>query len=227
MLAHFSEDATLCQAFAEEQDIHSLVASQVNGVGLDEVTSEMRRGAKAVNFGIIYGQSAFGLAKSLGISKEEAARFINEYFARYPGVGEFMHDTLETCRQQGHVETLLGRRRAIAGVRKIEPPKDRLFDDRPAPLQLNLPERTAVNTVIQGTAADLIKLAMLAVHRRLEAEGLRSKMILQIHDELVFDAPAEEIEQLATLVREEMQGVIKLRVPLSVDVKVGETWADC
>src|SRR5690606_35865003 len=167
VLAHFSQDETMCEAFAADQDIHTLVASQVNGEALEEVTSEMRRGAKAVNFGIIYGQSPFGLAKSLGISKEEAARFISEYFARYPGAGEFMYRTLEECRRGGYVTTLLGRRRAIAGVR---PPTDGgggLLEGRPAPLQMNLPERTAVNTVIQGTAADLIKLAMLAVYRRM------------------------------------------------------------
>lgn len=227
VLAHFSEDEALCQAFAEGQDIHTLVASQVNGVGLDEVTSEQRRGAKAVNFGIIYGQSAFGLAKSLGIPQDEAARFIAEYFARYPGVSDFMLDTLATCSEQGYVETLLGRRRAISGVRKPGPPKGGLFDDRPQPIQMNLPERTAVNTVIQGTAADLIKLAMLAVHRRLRDEGLRAKLILQIHDELVFDAPEEEIEQLTTLVTEEMQGVAELRAPLAVDIGIGDNWAEC
>ncbi|TWT93372.1 DNA polymerase I [Botrimarina colliarenosi] len=227
VLAHFSQDDTLCQAFAEGQDIHTLVASQVNGVPLEEVTSEMRRGAKAVNFGIIYGQSAFGLAKSLGIPQDVAARFISDYFARYPGVADFMLDTLDTAAQQGYVETLLGRRRSIAGVRKPSIPKGSLFDDRPQPIQMNLPERTAVNTVIQGTAADLIKLAMLAVSRRLRGEGLRTKLILQIHDELVFDAPEEEVEQLTTLVTEEMQGVADLRTPLAVDIGVGDNWAEC
>ena len=227
VLAHYSQDETLCQAFVDDQDIHTLVASQVNGVPLEEVDEAMRRGAKAVNFGIIYGQSAFGLAKSLGIPKGEAADFIADYFARYPGVSDFMHDTLQSCLRDGYVETLLGRRRAIAGVRKIERPKDRLFDDRPAPLQLNLPERTAVNTVIQGAAADLIKLAMLAVYRRMKAEGLQSKLILQIHDELLFDAPDEELDQLAQLVRDEMQNVMPLRVPLKVDIKTGDNWAEC
>lgn len=227
VLAHFSEDETLCQAFTEDQDIHTLVASQVNGVTLEEVTPDMRRGAKAVNFGIIYGQSPFGLAKALGISKDEAARFISEYFARYPGVSDFMRDTLESCREQGYVETLLGRRRAVSGIRKIETPKDRLFDDSPAPLQLNLPERTAVNTVIQGTAADLIKLAMLAVHRRMREDKFEAKLILQIHDELLFDAPADEVDSLQAMVRDEMQGVLALRVPLDVDMKTGFTWADC
>ncbi len=227
VLAHFSEDETLATAFANDRDIHTLVASQVNGIGLDEVTSDQRRAAKAVNFGIIYGQSPFGLAKALGISKEEAARFIADYFARYPGVGDFMHETLATCRRQGYVSTLLGRRRAIAGVRAISPPKGALFDKQPQVLQLTMPERTAVNTVIQGTAADLIKLAMLAVDRRLRESQFEAKMILQIHDELLFDVPAGEVDELARLVREEMQSVAELRVPLKVDVKAGLNWAEC
>lgn len=227
VLAHFSEDPTLCEAFANDQDIHTLVASQVNGVSLDEVTSDMRRGAKAVNFGIIYGQSPFGLAKSLGIDKQQAAQFISDYFARYPGVADFMNQTLVDCHRNGYVRTLLGRRRAISGVREPVTSKSTLFDDRPAPMQLNLPERTAVNTVIQGTAADLIKLAMLAVHRRMQEEGLQAKMILQIHDELVFDAPESELPTLLPLVVEEMTGVADLRVPLKVDAKSGYTWAAC
>ncbi len=228
VLAHFSGDETLCRAFSEEQDIHTLVASQVNGVSLEEVTPEQRRGAKAVNFGIIYGQSAFGLSKSLGIPKGEAARFIDDYFARYPGVGQFMHDTLADCYEKGYVETLMGRRRAVSGVRPpAKPAVGTLFDSLPQPIQMNLPERTAFNTVIQGTAADLIKLAMLAVHQRLGDEGLRAKMILQIHDELVFDAPEEELVQLEKLVREEMQSVVALEVPLSVDVGIGDNWEEC
>jgi len=227
VLAHFSEDETLCNAFVNGDDIHTLVASQVNGVERGQVTPEMRRGAKAVNFGIIYGQSPFGLAKSLGISKEEATRFIAEYFARYPGVEEFMHQTLANCRRDGFVKTLLGRRRAIAGIRAPAKPKDSLFNDRPIPIQLNMPERTAVNTVIQGTAADLIKLAMLAVHRRMKAEGLAAKMILQIHDELVFDLPETELDAMTRLVVEEMVGVYDLRVPLVVDLKSGINWAAC
>lgn len=228
VLAHFSGDETLCQAFAAGQDIHTLVASQVNDVALDEVTSDMRRGAKAVNFGIIYGQSPFGLAKALGISKDEAARFISEYFARYPGVEDFMQSVLADCRRDGYVTTLLGRRRAISGIRPpAKPKKDKLFDDRPVPMQLNLPERTAVNTVIQGTAADLIKLAMLAVSRRMNEEGYQAKMILQIHDELVFDVPQDELEKLTQLVVEEMSGVGDLRVPLDVDTKSGDNWASC
>lgn len=228
VLAHFSGDETLCKAFAEGQDIHTLVASQVNNISLEEVTSDQRRGAKAVNFGIIYGQSAFGLAKSLGIPKGEAARFIDEYFARYPGVGQFMHDTLADCFERGYVETMFGRRRAVSGVRPPAPPsKGSLFDNHPQPIQMNMPERTAFNTVIQGTAADLIKMAMLSVYSRMNEEGLKSKLLLQIHDELLFDVPEEELEVLEKLVLEEMQEVADLDVPLSVDVGIGVNWAEC
>jgi DNA polymerase-1 len=227
VLAHFSQDATLRQAFADDADIHTLVAAQVRGISLDEVTPAMRREAKAVNFGIIYGQSPFGLAKTLGIEKEAAAKFINDYFARYPGVEQFIFDTLAACSQQRSVTTLLGRRRSISGVRAPAKKQPANADAPAAPLQLNLPERTAVNTVIQGTAADLIKLAMLAVHRRLRAENFQARMILQIHDELVFDVPVAELERVSELVQTEMEGVVPLRVPLKVDVKVGQTWAEC
>jgi DNA polymerase-1 len=225
VLAHYCGDAALREAFAKDEDIHQLVASQVNGVPMDEVTKEMRRSAKAVNFGIIYGQSPFGLAKSLGIPQEEAAAFIETYFARYPGVLAFMVETLETCRRQGFVTTLLGRKRAIDGVR---PTPEGLREPKTGALrQLNLPERTAVNSVIQGSAADLIKVAMLRVHRRLKADGSPARMLLQIHDELLFETPPEAVPALAELVKCEMAGVAELAVPLGVDVKVGPTWAEC
>lgn len=214
VLAHFSQDAALCEAFANDQDIHTLVASQVQGVPLDEVTREMRYSAKAVNFGVIYGQSAFGLAKQLAIEPEQAAEFIDAYFKRYPGVDRFMSEVLAECHARSYVTTMLGRRRAIQGVRSS------------VGRQLNMAERTAVNTVIQGSAADLIKLAMIAVQKRLTREGLASRMLLQIHDELVFEAPADEVATLAALVTEEMSGVSPLSVPLKVDVKSGATWAD-
>lgn len=225
VLAHFTGDPTLCEAFVNDEDIHTMVASQVNGVDLPDVTSEMRRAAKAVNFGIIYGQSPFGLAKSLGIEQDEAAEFIETYFARYPGVLEFFTETLTECREQGYVTTLLGRRRAVQGVRPVP---DGFRESKTGALrQLNLPERTAVNTVIQGSAADLIKLAMLGVHRRLQQEPIQAEMLLQIHDELVFETPPDEVDQLANLVVKEMTSVAKLKVPLKVDVKHGENWADC
>jgi DNA polymerase-1 len=224
ILAHYSEDAVLCEAFARDEDIHTLVASQVFGVDEPDVTSEMRRKAKAVNFGIIYGQSSFGLAKSLDISQEEAAAFIDAYFARYSGVGKFFSETLAQCNRLGFVSTMLGRRRAIQGVRMPDPSivDGNLWSRRP----LNLPERTAVNTVIQGSAADMIKLAMIAIARQLREERLRSKMLLQIHDELVFEVPVDELGAVAKLVSHAMQTVLPLRVPLKIDVKSGDNWAD-
>ena len=225
VLAHYTGDEGLRSAFANDEDIHRLVASQVHDVNPEEVTSDMRRGAKAVNFGIIYGQSPFGLAKSLGISHEEAAAFIETYFDRYPGVLQFMIETLETCRSRGYVTTLLGRRRAVQGVR---PTTEGMRDPKTGALrQLTLPERTAVNTVIQGSAADLIKLAMISVHRRLQADEHPARMLLQIHDELLFETPAGEVDSLARLVEEEMSGVMSLEAPLKVDVKFGPNWAAC
>ena len=214
VLAHFSRDENLCEAFRHDEDIHARVAGQVYGVDLDAVTSDMRRQAKAVNFGVIYGQTAWGLAKQLGIDKDEAAQFIDAYFAGYPGIETFLEKVLGECRQGGGVKTILGRRRAIEGVRP-DPGRQR-----------NLAERTAVNTVIQGSAADLIKLAMLAVRRRLTDEGCRARMLLQIHDELVLELPAEELETVAQAVTEEMAGAWPMSVPLKVDVKSGVNWAD-
>jgi DNA polymerase-1 len=214
VLAHFSQDEHLCGAFARDEDIHARVASQVYAVPLEEVTGEMRRKAKAVNFGVIYGQSPFGLAKQLGIDKHEAAEFIDAYFEGYPGIEEFLAEVLAKCRQTGYAKTILGRRRAIRGVRAD------------AGRQRNLAERTAINTVIQGSAADLIKQAMIAIHRRLRRERLPAKMLLQIHDELVFEVPVERLRELARLVSEEMVAAERLIVPLKVDVKAGPTWAD-
>jgi len=219
VLAHFSGDEAMCQAFAEDRDIHTQVASEVYGVPLEEVTREMRRSAKAVNFGVIYGQSAFGLAKSLDIDKDEAATFIDAYFARYTGVDAFMKKVLEDCRANRYVSTILGRRRAVDGVRD----PSRVGDSR----QRTLPERIAINTVIQGSAADLIKQAMINVYGRLQREKSSARMLLQIHDELVFEVPTEELTGLAALVTEEMTAAGRLNVPLKVDVKAGKTWAEC
>jgi DNA polymerase-1 len=174
----------------------------------------MRRRAKAVNFGVIYGQSPFGLAKQLRIPQEEAAAFIDSYFEGYPGIEKFLTQVLADCRRSGYVSTILGRRRAIRGVR---PSSGR---------QRNLAERTAVNTVIQGSAADLIKLAMIAVHRRLKQRRLGARMLLQIHDELVFEVPSQHVDDLSALVTEQMAGVLELEVPLKVDITSGPNWAD-
>lgn len=219
VLAHFSGDAALRQAFAEDRDIHAQVASEVHGVPLDQVSSAMRRSAKAVNFGVIYGQSPFGLAKSLGIEQSDAATFIDRYFARYPGVDAFLIQTLQQCRRDGYVSTISGRRRPVTGVRDPQS----LADKR----QRSLPERIAINTVIQGSAADIIKRAMINVYRRLKGEQLQAKLLLQIHDELVLEFPPAEESRLRALVIEEMSHAAALEVPLKVDVKTGSNWAAC
>ena len=221
VLAHYCRDANLCKAFEMDRDIHAQVAAQVYNVPLEEVTSQQRRSAKAINFGIIYGQSPFGLAKSLKISKDEAALFIDAYFAGLPGVRQFITETLCQCREQGWVSTLLGRRRQVKGVRnfrELSEARQRVLIE---------PERIAVNTVIQGTAADLIKLAMIQVHRRLGQSGLQANLLLQIHDELVFEVAPSDAQALEQLVRQEMTQVIQLAVPLKVDTKIGENWAAC
>jgi DNA polymerase-1 len=214
VLAHFSGDENLRAAFARDEDIHARVASQVNHVPLEEVTREMRRDAKAVNFGVVYGQSPFGLSKQLGIERDAAAAFIDAYFEGYPGIEEFLRRTLADCARTGYVGTILGRRRAIREVRAD------------AGRQRNLAERTAINTVIQGSAADLIKLAMIAIFARLGREGSAARMLLQIHDELIFEVPRDELDGLARLVTEEMAGAYRLDVPLKVDVKAGPNWAE-
>lgn len=214
ILAHFSQDKALLKAFREGEDIHRSVAAEVYGVGRDDVTSEMRRVAKAVNFGVIYGQSAYGLAAALGIDQESAEAFIDDYFAKYSGVARFIDETLRTCHDSGYATTILGRRREITGVRS-----ERYRN-------LNLPERTAVNTVIQGSAADLIKQAMINVYARMRNEQSPARLLLQIHDELVFECPAADIDSLVALARTEMETALDLDVPIAVDVSVGDNWLD-
>ncbi|MGI9518219.1 MAG: DNA polymerase I [Pirellulaceae bacterium] len=216
MLAHFSQDEALLDAFRSGQDIHTAVAAQINEVPLKEVTSSMRRAAKTVNFGIIYGQTPFGLAKSIGISKDEAAEFIDAYFARYPGVATFSRDVLARANQEGVVTTILGRRRRIEGVRH----PDKLGNTR----FFNFAERTSINTVIQGSAADLIKLAMINVRERLAESSLPARLLLQIHDELVFEFDPARQAEFAMLVRDSMDSAAELRVPLHVDLEVGPSW---
>jgi DNA polymerase-1 len=219
LLAHLCGDETLRQTFAEDGDIHASVAAQIFGVSEQDVTEDMRRAAKTVNFGVIYGISPWGLAARLGMPKEEAARFIDAYFARYPKVLDYQRRLLEGCRRNRCVSTILGRRREITGIRR-----DSTYQQR------NQPEREAINMEIQGSAADLIKLAMLNIHRRLREEKRRGRMLLQIHDELVFEAPPEEMEAVSALVAEEMtsplEKSLKLEVPLKVDLAVGPNWLD-
>lgn len=219
LLAHFTGDEVLRTAFAEDRDIHSTVAAQIFGVAEADVTSEMRRMAKTVNFGVIYGMSAVGLATRLGISRDEAGKFIDAYFARYPRVLDYQTRLLNNCRKTGHVGTILGRRRAITGIRP-----DTTYQQR------NQPEREAINMEIQGSAADLIKLAMLRIHARLKKEQRQARLLLQIHDELVLETPPDELQEIAALVTEEMttplEKELKLQVPLKVDVAAGANWLD-
>lgn len=217
LLAHFSGDEALRRAFAEDRDIHNLVAAQVFSVDPKEVTADMRRMAKTINFGIIYGMSAFGLAQRLEISKEDANTFIDAYFARYPKVLAYQDQLLADCRTKGYISTILGRRRAIDGIRAATTYKSR-----------NQPEREAINMQIQGSAADLIKVAMLNLHRRFEREQRRARLLLQIHDELVLELPPDELKDVAALVNKEMIGALadRLHVPLGVDMGVGKNWLE-
>lgn len=214
VLAHFSKDPELVRVFAAGGDIHSTVAARIFGVPEAEVDSAQRRVAKTVNFGVVYGLSAFGLASRLGIEKAEATAFIESYFQRYAGVDAFITRTLEQALATGRVETILGRRRPINGIKNTT---GRIR---------NLAERTAVNTVIQGSAADLIKRAMIAVDRRLRAEGLPARMLLQIHDELVFEVDRTRVVDVARAVSEEMVSALPLDVPLEVDLAAGPNWLD-
>ncbi|HEV3120811.1 MAG TPA: DNA polymerase I [Isosphaeraceae bacterium] len=214
VLAHLSEDRALKDAFARDLDIHSAVAAQIFGVPVAKVDDNQRRVAKTVNFGVIYGLSAFGLAGRLGISQADAAAFIDAYFRDYAGVDSFITRTLEEALAKGRVQTILGRRRPITGIKST------------TGRVRNLGERTAINTVIQGSAADLIKRAMLLVDDRIRREKLKARMLLQIHDELVFEAPDSEIPELAALVRESMTTALELSVPLKADVSAGPNWLD-
>jgi DNA polymerase-1 len=222
ILAHLSGDERMRQSFAAHEDIHTSTAAAVFGIAPAAVTAEMRRTAKAVNFGILYGQSGFGLAKALGIPQADAAAFIAAYFQSFAGAAAFMDEILDRCRRDGHVTTMLGRRRTIAGVR------DRAGRRTSAGiLALSLPERTAINTVVQGSAADLIKLAMLRVARRLEEARMRAAIVLQIHDELVLESPADEAAAAERLLLDEMGQAMQLDVPVEVSVHTGGTWAEC
>ncbi|MEX1096886.1 MAG: DNA polymerase I [Planctomycetales bacterium] len=227
MLAHFSRDPELLAAFEQGADIHTAVAADIFDVPAEQVDSTMRRVAKAVNFGVIYGQSPFGLAAALGIPQDEAAAFIENYFDRYSTVASYLEEILRECAETGYVRTILGRRRQITGIRSISPlPFEGRGQGEGARLQRNMSERTAVNTVFQGSAADLIKKAMINVHARLAREEHPGRMLLQIHDELVFESPADAVPALIQLAREEMENALELSVPLVVDVSVGDNWLE-
>ena len=214
LLAHFSKDKLLVEAFRRGDDIHTLTASQVFGVPPLMVTDENRRAAKVVNFGIVYGLSPFGLSQNLGIEPSEAKKFIDAYFERYSGVRAFIDTTLEQARSDGKVKTLFGRIRPIPDINSKNSN------------QRGFAERTAVNTPLQGTAADLIKLAMIRIDGEIQKRGLKSRMTLQVHDELVFEVPESEVDGMKKLVREQMENVRELEVPLLVEIGVGSNWRD-
>lgn len=214
LMAHFSQDPLLVDAYKTGRDIHTLTASEVFGVPAENMDKHVRARAKAVNFGIVYGISAFGLAAQLGIPQGEAKLYIERYFERYKGVKTFIEKTIETTKHDGSVRTLFGRMRPIPDI-----------ESRNAN-QRGFAERTAVNTPLQGTAADLIKLAMIAIDRKLAEQKLRSRMVLQVHDELLFEVPEDETEPISKLVKHEMENVIELSVPIEADLSFGQNWRD-
>jgi DNA polymerase-1 len=214
VLAHLAEDEVLIDAFRAGEDIHDRTAREVFSEEELKNRSECRRRAKVINFGIVYGLSAFGLAQTLGISREEAQNFIDAYFRRYRGVRAWQDKILEEVKKKGHTTTLFGRIRPIPDI------KSKDFNAR------NFAERTAINSPIQGTAADIAKIAMIHIHRALQEKGLSSKILLQVHDELVLEVPEAEIEKASVLVKEKMESAAKLLVPLRVDLNTASNWMD-
>ena len=214
IMAHLSCDAHLVDAFRHGVDVHAATAAKIFGIPLGEVTADQRRIAKTANFGIMYGISSFGLSQRLRCSRAEAKKIIDDYFASFPSIRSFIDDTIAAARETGYVETVFGRRRYIADI-----------NSKNVTVR-SLAERNAVNAPIQGTSADIIKLAMVAIDRRMQAEGFRSTMVLQIHDELLFEVLPEELESLERLVREEMEGVVRLSIPLTVECNHGTNWLE-
>jgi DNA polymerase I len=212
IMAHISGDENLLRAFAAGEDIHRATAAEVFGRSLTEVTSEERRYAKVINFGLIYGMSAFGLAQQLGLERATAQAYIASYFTRYPGVAKYMEDTRKSARDRGYVETVLGRRLWLPEIKSANPARR------------SGAERAAINAPMQGTAADLIKLAMIAVQGWLEREKLAAKLIMQVHDELVLEVPETELAHVKAEVPLLMSGVAELKAPLVVDVGSGQNW---
>ena len=212
IMAHLSQDESLLQAFREGADVHRHTASEIFGSSQDEVTSEQRRYAKVINFGLIYGMSAFGLAGQLGIERSAAQNYIDRYFARYPGVADYMQRTRETAKDKGYVETVFGRRLYLAEIRASNHQRRQAA------------ERAAINAPMQGTAADLIKLSMIAVNNWIATEKLDTRMVMQVHDELVLEVPDSEIDLVKKTVPDLMAGVAQLDVPLVADVGAGPNW---
>jgi DNA polymerase-1 len=215
VLAHLSKDKVLEKAFESNVDVHSYTASLVYDVALKDVTPKMRSVAKTVNFSVVYGVSAFGLSRDLHIDIKEAKEFIDNYFKRYPQVKNYIDKTIKNAEVNGYVKTLFDRRRYIPQLKSNNVQ------------QVNFGKRIAINMPVQGTASDLIKIAMIAIYNRIINEKFSSKMILQIHDELIFDVKSSEIEKLKKVVKEEMENAVKLDVPIIVDIKMGKNWAEC
>ncbi|MEO6851094.1 MAG: DNA polymerase, partial [Mucilaginibacter sp.] len=214
IIAEISKDVNMMEAFAQNLDIHTATAAKVYGIELHEVDSSQRRNAKAVNFGIIYGQSAFGLSQSLGIPRKEAAEIIENYFAQYPGIKQYMNDTMNFARENGYVITLMGRRRYLRDINSANM------------TVRGFAERNAINAPIQGSAADMIKIAMINIHREFKAQKLDARMTMQVHDELVFDVPNHEIEKVKPIIMHHMKTAIKTDVPIMVEIGVGLNWLE-
>ena len=213
-LAHLSQDSRLLNAFQQDEDIHTATAAQLYGVDASKVTKDMRRLAKTVNFGVIYGMSDYGLEQATGLSREESAQFIASYFDKYPGVKQYLESTKEQAREAGYVQTLLGRKRFIP---EINSPNRQVREAA---------ERMAINMPVQGTSADIIKVAMVNLHREMDERRLKSKLLLQVHDELIFEVPQEELETMRQLVPQVMTTALTLSVPLKVDIKTGNNWGE-
>ena len=214
VLAHLSQDEGLLKAFRQDEDIHAATAAQLFGVAASEVNSDMRRLAKTVNFGVIYGMSDYGLEQATELSREEASRFIAAYFEKYPGVREYLDNTKEQARNSGYVETLLGRRRFIPEI-----------DSRNRQVR-EAAERMAINMPVQGTSADIIKVAMIEMDREMQQRRLKSRMLLQVHDDLLFEVPEDELEEMNQLVPRVMSTALELDVPLKVDMERGGNWGE-
>ena len=214
IMAHLSCDTHLTTAFREGKDVHAITAARIFGIAPEEVTADQRRIAKTANFGIMYGISSFGLSQRLHISRAEAKKIIEDYFASFPAISSYIQDTLACARENGYVETLFGRRRYLPDINSKNGTARALA------------ERTAINAPIQGTSADIIKLAMINIDRRLAKEGLQSRMVLQIHDELLFDSMPEEVGKLMSIVTEEMENVTELSIPLTVECNYGSNWLE-
>jgi DNA polymerase-1 len=214
IMAELSGDNRLIESFLHGNDIHTATAAAIFHVSPEEVTKEHRRQAKVANFGIIYGISSFGLSQRLGISRNEAKNFITKYFHTYPGVRRYMDKCIADAREKGYVSTIFGRRRYLPDITSRNH------------VVRGLAERNAINTPVQGSAADIIKLSMINVFRRMKAEGLKSKMVLQVHDELVFDVIPSELNRLCEIVKQEMESVVKLSIPLTTECNYGKNWLE-